>query len=140
MSGLLGQILGSVLGGNNSSPQGGQNVLGGILQQVLTSNGGISGLVSQFESAGLGQIVQSWVGTGSNAPISTSQIGQVFSSEQLTQWASQAGTTPDALREVLAQALPATVDHATPGGTVPDAAGTPDLSAILSKVLGSRAS
>lgn len=36
--------------------------------------GGLGGLVSSFEQAGLGRIVQSWIGTGANQPVSPQQI------------------------------------------------------------------
>jgi len=134
MSGFLGQILGSVLGGQQAG-QG--SPLAGILQEVLQSKGGgLASIVSQFEAAGLGDVVRSWVGTGANVPVSGEQIGRVFSNEQLQNWAAQAGTTPEALSGLLAQALPHVVDHATPGGTIPAPAVAPDLNAILGKLLG----
>ncbi|MBS0559111.1 MAG: DUF937 domain-containing protein, partial [Proteobacteria bacterium] len=78
MSGILGQILGSVLGGKQDGQSGG-SPLAGILQQVLQSNGGgLAGIVSQFEAAGLGDVVRSWIGTGANAPVSGEEIGRVF--------------------------------------------------------------
>jgi uncharacterized protein YidB (DUF937 family) len=135
MSGFLGQMLGSIMAGQ----QGGQpNAIAGILQQVLASNGGgVAGLISRFEAAGLGAHAQSWVSDGENMPVSAGQIGQVFSPEQLQGWASQAGTTPDKLQAVLAEALPHAVNHVTPGGQVPDANATPDLSSLMSRFFGS---
>ena len=38
-------------------------------------NGGLNGLVAKFEKGGMGEIVQSWVGTGGNLPISADQSG-----------------------------------------------------------------
>src|SRR5690242_12414271 len=135
MSGFLGQMLGSIMAGQ----QGGQpNAIAGILQQVLASNGGgVAGLISRFEAAGLGAHAQSWVSDGENMPVSAGQIGQVFSPEQLQGWASQAGTTPDKLQAVLAEALPHAVNHVTPGGQIPEANATPDLSSLMSRFFGS---
>lgn len=134
MSGMLGQILGGLMGGGGVGGQGG--ALGPILRQVLGggSGGGLGGLLSRFQSAGLGPQAQSWVGPGENQPISPDQVGQVFSPEQISSWASQAGTTPDAMRQVLAQALPHAVDQMTPGGQVP--AQSADLSGLLGSLLG----
>jgi uncharacterized protein YidB (DUF937 family) len=136
MSGLLGQILGGVLGGAQS---GQSSPVTGILQQVLAmrdsqGNSGVAAIISKFESAGLGTQVQSWVGTGSNAPVSPDHINQVFSRQQIEGWAAHAGTTPAALSNVLAQALPHVVDHLTPDGQVPPH--NADLSEMLSKLLG----
>lgn len=137
MSGFLGQMLGSIMGGQ----QGGQpNAIASILQQALASNGGgVAGLISRFEAAGLGAHAQSWVSDGENMPVSSGQIGQVFSPEQLQGWASQAGTTPDKLQAVLAEALPHAVNHVTPGGQVPDANAMPDLSSLVSRFFGNAA-
>ncbi len=92
MSGLIGQILGSVMGGQQA---GQPTAIAAILQQVLTANGGgVASVVSRFEAAGLGSHAQSWVSTGENQPVSADQIGKVFSPEQINTWSTQAGTTP----------------------------------------------
>ena len=136
-SGFFGQILQGVMGGGG---QGQGSPVSGILQQVLAfkdgDNQGVAAIISKFQAAGLGQHVQSWVGNGDNAPISGDQVAQAFPPEQIEGWAAKAGTTPDALREVLAQALPHMVDHLTPGGAVPDGTGMPDLSGFLSRFMG----
>lgn len=138
MSGFFGQILQGVMGGGQP---GQASPISGILQQVLAmkdgDNQGVAAIISKFQAAGLGQHVQSWVGSGENTPVSGDQVAQVFSAEQVEGWAQHAGTTPEALRDVLAQALPHMVDHLTPGGTVP--AGTsqmPDLSGLLARFMG----
>jgi uncharacterized protein YidB (DUF937 family) len=138
MSGFFGQILQGVMSGGQ---QGQSSPITAILQQVLAvrdgDKQGLAAIISKFQSAGLGQQVQSWVGTGPNAPISGGQIGQAFSPEQIDGWAKQAGTTPDAMRDVLAQALPPVVDHVTPGGEIPS--GTPqmpDLAGLLGRLMG----
>ncbi len=135
MSGLLGQMLGSIMGGQ----QGGQpTAITSILQQLLASDGGgVAGLVSRFQAAGLGTQAQSWVAEGDNMPVSAAQISQVFSPEQLQGWASQAGTTPDKLQAVLAEALPQAVNHVTPGGQVAEANAMPDLSSLMARFFGS---
>jgi uncharacterized protein YidB (DUF937 family) len=135
MSGFLGQMLGSIMGGQ----QGGRpTAIASILQQVLASNGGgVASLVSRFQGAGLGAQAQSWVSEGDNMPVSAEQIGQVFSPEQLQGWASQAGTTPDKLQAVLAEALPHAVNHVTPAGHVPEANAMPDLSSLMGRFFGS---
>lgn len=134
MSGFLGQIVGGLL---NSGGTGQGSPIAGILQQVMggQGSGGIAGLLQQFESAGLGQQARSWVGTGGNEPVAPEQLAQVFPQEQVSAWAEQAGTTPDALLSVLSQALPHMVDHATPTGTA-EGAEVPDLQALLGRFMG----
>ena len=127
MSGFFRAILQGVLGG------GQQKVCrSAILQQVLNdrdgNNEGIAAIISKLQSAGLGQQVQSWIGSGPNASVSADQIGQAFPQHQIDGWAQQTGTTPDQLRDVLAKALPHVVVIMS-NGEVP--AQTSDLSGLL---------
>ena len=134
MSGLFGQLLGSILGGQQ---EGQPTAIASVLQQVLAGNGGgVASVISRFEAAGLGSQVQSWVSSGANLPISADQVGQTFSADEIEGWATQAGTTPDKMRAVLAEALPHAVDHVTPAGQVPAPNAMPDLSSLVSRFLG----
>jgi uncharacterized protein YidB (DUF937 family) len=153
--GLLDGILSAALGGSNvagaaPAAAGGINAdtLINIASQLLQQHGGVGGLVSAFNNAGLGHIVSSWVGTGANQPITASQVSQVLGSGQLSQIASQLGVNPSQAGSVLAQLLPHVVDHLTPNGQLP-AAGSPAaassmqgellnmaLGALKSKLLG----
>jgi len=67
----------------------------------------------------LGDLVQSWVGKGSNLPVSAEQIAHVLGNEQLAQLAGKLGIDPATLAQKLAQLLPNTVDNMTPDGVVP---------------------
>lgn len=92
---------------------------------------------SKFLAAGLGPHVQSLVGTGETVPVSGDQVAQAFSPEQIEGWATQAGTTLDAVKDVPAQALPRMADHLTTGGAVPaDTSEMPDLSGLLARFMG----
>ncbi len=138
MSGFLAQIIG--FAGNPAVVQG----FTGILTQLVggaqgAAGGGLPALLQQLENAGLGQQVASWVGTGENHPVTPEQLSSALPQEHVESMAQQAGTTPDALLKMLAEALPHAVDHATPGGTVPEAeAPAPDLGALVGKLLGQR--
>lgn len=135
MSGVFGQLLGSILGGQQ---EGQSAAIANVLQQVLAANGGgVASLVSRFEAAGLGGQAQSWVSQGQNLPISADQIGTAFSANEIEGWAAQAGTTPDRLRAVLAEALPHAVDHVTPAGEVPAPNAIPDVSSLLGRFFSS---
>lgn len=139
MSGFFGQILQGVLGGGQQ--QGQASVLNTILQQVLSvregDQQGIPAIIAKFQNAGLGNHVQSWIGTGPNAPVSPQQVGSVFSMQQIMEWAQQFGITPEVLQNLLAQGLPQVIDHLTPQGQVPSQppeAG--DLAGVLGRILG----
>ncbi|THJ24068.1 MAG: DUF937 domain-containing protein [Nitrospira sp. CG24E] len=120
----LGQAAGGMMGG-----QTGQNPL---LQAVIgllgqnSSVGGLAGLVQGFQKNGLGDIVNSWVGTGANLPITPDQIKQGLGSDFLSQLAGKAGVTPDAASAQLSSLLPGVVDKLTPSGKI-DAGGIDQL-------------
>lgn len=86
--------------------------------------GGVQGLLKHFEQAGLGNVVQSWLGTGQNQPINGEQVTNALGLTNVEQVARQAGmSTPDAANG-LAQLLPNVVDKLSPGGNLPqDTAG-----------------
>ena len=61
---------------------------------MLANNGqggGLAGLMEKFQSAGLGEQMNSWVGTGQNLPVSPDQLGGVFGQDQMSQMAEQHG-------------------------------------------------
>ena len=123
--GLLDQVIGGLMGGSgNASPMGG--VLGSLLggggqQQAMGGGqGGIGGLVSMFEQAGLGHVAQSWVGNGPNQSVSPDQLQSVFGQDRVQSMASQAGMQPQDFLSQLSQHLPNAVNQMTPNGQVPN--------------------
>ena len=128
--GLLDSVLGGLLGGSSgsASPMGGvlSSLLGGgqqggmPMQQGGAMGGGLDGLISQFEGAGLGHIAQSWVGNGPNQAVSPQQLQGVFGEQQVQQMAGQAGMQPNDFLSQLSQHLPNAVHGMTPNGQLPD--------------------
>lgn len=91
-----------------------------VLSEVLGngSQGGLSAIVAKLQQSGLGSQVSSWLGNGENLPISADQLKQVLSNDQVKQLAAKFGIPVDQVLDVLAKQLPATVDHASPNGTL----------------------
>ena len=110
---LENQALGKVLGGG-SNP-----LAAGLLQMIQNQPGGLQGLVQCFHDKGLGGVASSWVGTGSNAPVTSDQIHQVLGSDTVRALAAKAGISPDVAGSAIAQLLPGIVDKLTPNGEVP---------------------
>jgi uncharacterized protein YidB (DUF937 family) len=123
-------LLGELLGG---SGQGGGSLLG-VAGELIERAGGVHGLVAMLQQHGLGDVVQSWVGTGANQPVSPGQLGQALGNGGLggviESMASKLGTDPQALLGQLSQVLPHAVDHLTPGGQLPSGHGAVDLAAL----------
>ncbi len=89
-----------------------------VLEWVETQ-GGIEGLVKQFNSAGLSDLIQSWIGTGSNLPINAEQIVQVFSSPVINELATKINMNTAEASDMAAHYLPKLVDKLTPEGVIP---------------------
>lgn len=121
IEGLLGSVLGQLGGGNAL----GGNAMGGIIGKVapaligMLASGGMAKLMHGFQANGLGDHAASWVGTGENTPVTSDQVTQALGADQVSQFAAQAGIPEDQAGEVLARALPAAIDHVTPGGELP---------------------
>ncbi len=92
-------------------------------------DGGLQGIVAKFEQGGMGEIVQSWVGTGGNLPISSEQITTVLGSEQVQNLTHAMGIDSSQL----ANALPGLIDHLTPGGQLPQGGISDILGSAISK-------
>jgi uncharacterized protein YidB (DUF937 family) len=112
LDGIIKAAVGKVVGG------GQQDQLMAVVGSLLQGQGGLSGLVNSFSKAGMGDVVNSWVGTGQNAPVSASQLGQVLGSGQIDQIAKQLGVNSGQAGEMLSKFLPQIVDKLTPNGEV----------------------
>ena len=114
---LLDQALGALAGG-----QSGDN--SALLQTVMQlvnnpQNGGLEGLIQSFQQGGLGEIVNSWVSTGQNLPISAEQIQSVLGDSSLSGLAAQLGVSSEQASGSLADMLPQLIDQLTPNGQMP---------------------
>jgi uncharacterized protein YidB (DUF937 family) len=106
--GLFDGVLGGVVGAEMAT----------VVSGLIEKHGGVQGIVAQMEQQGFGATVQSWVGTGTNTPISADQIHAAFGSDVVKNLAAKFGVNPDELAAKLAQALPQAVNKLTPNGVV----------------------
>ena len=94
-------------------------VVGAVVTDVIQRNGGVQGVVDQFERQGFGSTVRSWVNTGLNQPIAPEHVEQVLGSDLLQQMSAKTGMSVVELKQKLAEILPQAIDQMTPGGTIP---------------------
>lgn len=90
-----------------------------VCNGLIAKHGGLSGVVEQFRTQGLGNTVKSWVGTGANQPITPEDVHKVFGSQTMAELAAKVGMTPEDLSAKLSEVLPRVVDKLTPAGVVP---------------------
>ncbi|MFC7460891.1 YidB family protein [Hydrogenophaga defluvii] len=145
---VLGGLAAAAQGNAAQTPAAGAGLdmgqlaaLAPVLMELLSGKGGgaggLGGLVAQLNQAGLGDIVQSWIGRGQNMPVSGNQLESALGSDVLGQLGGQLGMNGGQLGDLLAQALPGLIDRMTPDGQLPQGGvgQGPDLGALLGQLL-----
>ncbi|MEO6919947.1 MAG: YidB family protein [Collimonas sp.] len=147
--GLLDSVLGAIGGGGQQQSNDPKAMLIAaavpLLLKALQGGGagagqaagtGSGGLLSAFEGAGLGSVVQSWIGNGQNQAISPDQVQQALGGGHLQELATAAGISPTEAAGHLSEILPELVNKLTPNGQATAPAGGLDLGSLLGGLLG----
>jgi len=115
-------FLNDLIGGAQGNAASGGSLIS-LAGELIQKAGGVQGLIGMLQQHGLGEAVQSWVGTGSNQAVSGDQLGQALQNGGLgsvvQEAAGKLGVDPGQLLGQLSQILPHAVDHLTPDGQVP---------------------
>lgn len=82
--------------------------------------GSLPNLVQTFKDKGMGDLVNSWISSGKNLPITAAQIQQVLGHQKVQDLAQKFGVSTDQISQQLAQHLPTLIDKLTPNGKLPD--------------------
>jgi len=137
--GMFDSVLGAV--SSQLQEQVASGNLNHMLGNLLANNGelgGLGGMMDKFNQAGMGHVLNSWIGTGSNLPISGDQLSSVLGPDTLEKMAGQVGLDGAQLSDRLAQMLPDLVDKLTPHGTAPEGGlgNAGDLMGMFGSLLG----
>ncbi|MEQ4958827.1 YidB family protein [Enterobacter hormaechei] len=81
----------------------------------LENQGGITGLMDKFRNEGLGALVESWISSEDNLPVSADQITTVLGFPAVQELASKLGVNPGSASSLLAEVLPGIVSSMTDG-------------------------
>jgi len=113
---LFDQISGTITGAT-------ANPNGALLAEVMhllndPKIGGLTGLVQSFHRGGLTEVVNSWISTGHNLPVTAEQITSILGNDQVRNVASKLGIGHEQASAKLAEFLPQIVDKLTPGGNL----------------------
>jgi len=87
-----------------------------VAQELLADEGGLAGLLTRFQQAGLGEQAASWLGQGDNLPISAEQVQAVLGQERLSALAGRHDLDAGVLSSQLALHIPLLVDQMSPNG------------------------
>lgn len=116
-------------------------VAGGLIQELTSGSGGVSGLIQSLQQNGAGGLLQQWAG-GQTAPASPDSVEQGLSGTGLIEnIAQRANLSPDTVKAGLATILPIVVQHLSANGHVtadgqPTENAEPDSGSLLQSVLG----
>ena len=116
-------------GQRTSQQQSGSGGLGGLLENLGGAgaagglggllSGGLGELVDSFKRNGYGDVADSWVSTGPNKQVETSQLEQAIGPDVLQQLTQQTGLSREDILARLSRDLPDAVDKYTPDGRLP---------------------
>ena len=132
----LGAMLGQLTGGQGGLDMGKLAALAGPVLAAIQQSGGLDKILGQLQSGGLGDIVNSWVGTGANQAVDPSALGNAFGADQIANIANQSGVSVDEVQQGLSNLLPGLVDKISPNGQLPDASSLNDILGQLGGLLG----
>ena len=116
--GLLDSLVGALGQGQGRGQPDLLNAVVGMLGND-SAIGGLAGLAAKFQQSGMGDVLQSWVSTGQNAPISGDQLNSVLGGDTIGALARQFGLDPNDAAGALSKILPQVVDQLTPNGQMP---------------------
>ena len=136
--GLFEQVSSALSGltGKSKESGGATAVLLPQLMSMLSQPGTLDKVMAGFQSAGLGNVLQSWIGTGQNLPISADQVRSVLGDGMIGDLAKRSGISEAETSQALTGLLPQVIDKLTPDGTVPSKLDMGGLTSSLGKLLG----
>lgn len=116
-----------------------------IINHLMGGQSGASGvqaLVDKLRGGGLGETVDSWVGSGPNRPVQPAELERAIGPQEADRLAEGTGMERGGLMAILSQFLPRLVDGLTPNGRLParddelPGGGTGGLQGMLGGILG----
>jgi len=75
--------------------------------------------LDKLQKGGLGDVANSWVGSGQNQPVSPKQLNPAVGSDIIKALSQRSGLSEEELTKQLSQILPGVVDKLTPAGRLP---------------------
>ena len=115
---LAREALPKLLAGSGRGQSPLVDIVIGLLANPRT--GGLQGLAESFKSGGMDDIINSWIGTGKNMPISPEEMLRALGNDRLRGFSERAGVPQEEISGGLANILPEIIDKLTPQGRIPD--------------------
>ncbi len=90
--------------------------LQGLIGDEEQPGPGLEGLLAKLQTHGLGGFVESWLGGGTNLPVTPDQLRDALGDEEVAAMAARSGLPAATLLETLADHLPGLIDRLSPQG------------------------
>jgi uncharacterized protein YidB (DUF937 family) len=91
-------------------------LIGAIL--AMLKEHGLNNFIEVLRSKGLEGLVQSWIGTGPNDPVTGEELAATLEPEQIDKLSRESGVPASEVPSMLARILPSLVDKLTPNGKI----------------------
>ena len=89
--------------GHEDKVVGHNALISALLASINSRPGGIGGLIDKFHAVRAGHVVDSWISTGANLPVSSDTLKKVFGRGELHALTGQPGVAPERATGILAQ-------------------------------------
>ncbi|MFC3549866.1 OmpA family protein [Lysobacter cavernae] len=117
---MFNRILEQVAGRFGLSQEQARPLLGALVALIFNpKRGGPSGFIQAFRDRGLGDVVSSWLGHGTNQPISAAQLESVLGTDTLAGIGAKLGLPTATVGNAAAAMLPDAVDELSEHGDLP---------------------
>lgn len=117
---MFDNLIEEVAGRAGLSADKARQLLGSLTSLIFDEkNGGFSGFARRFQDQGLGHLVQSWIGTGPNQPITPNQVQDVFGSSVIDSIGKRLGLDTTAAATAISGVLPTMIDRVSSNGLAP---------------------
>jgi uncharacterized protein YidB (DUF937 family) len=118
--GLIDQIISGTVGDTHTNAANPMRSVEMVMKLVRNYPGGIRALLEHLRQGGLGPQVDSWLGNGPNARLTTDEVMHVVGNHRLEQLAERFGLDQTQVASTIADLLPEIVHALTPSGEVHD--------------------
>ncbi len=120
---MFSQILEQVGRRFGLDPDQAKRLMGLLVAQVFNpKHGGPAGFIQSFRDQGLGELIDSWLGTGPNQPITPAQLETVLGKDTLAGFGTRLGLPAATVGTAAAAMLPEAIDELSEHGDLPVAA------------------
>ncbi len=118
----LMDTLGGLVGKGKAAADGTQEdgMMGAVSELLGGDGSGLGSVLDKLKAGGLGDVAESWVGTGENQEVSGDQVTSALGEDAISGVAAKLGLPSGAAASAVASMLPKIVDTLTPDGAVPD--------------------